>query len=114
MSKSKTKGTAQETLLVPEFAKLYPGAERRALAGALDKGDLLLPGAPFVVEVKNVTRTNLAGWAAEAAVEAVNAGVPFWIVSHKRMGKGKAADQWVTTTVGQFLGIIESVRAGRG
>jgi hypothetical protein len=101
-------------LLVPEFARLYPGAERRALSGALDKGDLLLPGAPFIVEVKNVSRTNLAGWAAESEIEAANAGVPYWVFSHKRVGKGKPADQWLTTTVGQFLGIIEAVREGCG
>lgn len=114
LSKSKQKGTAFESLIVPSFNRVFPGTERRALAGGLDKGDLLLPGAPFVVEAKNTSRAALAQWAAEAEVEALNAQVPFWIVVHKRARKGRGDDQWVTTTVDQFLGIVESFRAGRG
>jgi hypothetical protein len=114
VSKSKQKGTAFESLVVPPIAETYPGTERRQLAGALDKGDLLVPCAPFATECKNVAKMSLATWRAESEVEAVNAGLPYSIVVHKRKGKGAPEEQWVTTTLGDFLGIIREVRAGRG
>lgn len=107
MSRNKAKGTAFETLILEPAKAYYPDAERRTLAGANDKGDLLLPGERrFVVEAKHHAALNLAGWAAEAANEAGNAGVPYWVIVHKRVGKGKGEDQWVTLTWGNFLALV--------
>lgn len=107
MSAARAKGTAFETLVLQAFRAHYPQAERRALQGALDKGDLLLPGETrFVVECKNEKRTDLAGWHAEAVVEAANAGVPHGVVVHKRRGKGGAGQQWVTLSLDSFLDLI--------
>lgn len=53
MNPSKAKGTAAETAVVRYLhANGFPLAERRALAGATDKGDILAaPG--FIIEVKD-------------------------------------------------------------
>lgn len=108
MSASKQKGTSFESLILQEFKLHYPGAERRALQGNLDKGDLLLPGEDrFIVEAKNVSRFNLAGWHKEAQVEARNAGVPYGVVAHKARGKGQPGDQWVTMDLSTFLGLVK-------
>lgn len=106
---SKQRGTKFESLLVPELKLYYPGAERRPLAGANDKGDFLLPGeSRFIIEAKNVTRFNLAQWIAEAHVEAANAGVPHGVVFHKRRGVGEASRQWATMEVRTFLSLVNS------
>jgi hypothetical protein len=95
--------------MVPELRLYYPGAERRAMAGALDKGDFLLPGEQrYIIEAKNVSRFNLAQWIAEAHAEANNAGVPYGVVFHKRRGVGEAARQWATMEVRTFLSLVNS------
>lgn len=106
MTRSKAKGTAFETFILPVFRLYYPDAERRVLSGIHDKGDLLLPGERrFVVEAKHHAALDLAGWMKEAKREALNAGVPYAVVVHKRVGHGKPEDQWVTTTLGDFLAL---------
>jgi hypothetical protein len=63
VSRSKAKGTAAETAVVRAYiaaGAVY--AERRALSGVLDRGDVAgVPG--IVTEVKNVSRDGLPGWA---------------------------------------------------
>lgn len=104
MTPSKQKGTAFETFVLPAFRTYYPQAERRAMQGANDKGDLLLPGEDrFIVECKNVRAMNLAGWLKEAHVEAFNAGVRAGVVVHKRRGSTDPLDQYVTLDLGDFL-----------
>ena len=108
MSASKQKGTAFESLVLREFKLHYPGAERRAMQGALDKGDLLLPGEDrFVVECKNVSRWNLPEWLREAEAEARNAGVPYGVVASKRRGNAQPGDQYIHMTVSAFLGLVK-------
>lgn len=109
MSANKAKGTAFESLLVPVFGAYVPDAIRHPLVGTADKGDLFLPGERrYVVEAKHHARMDLAGWAAEAEREARNAGVPHWLIVHKRVGKGRGEDQWVTTSLGHMLPLIYS------
>jgi len=91
---SKNKGTTFETLMVNYFKQFWPRAERRALSGALDKGDV--SGLPVPLELKNCKSIDLAGWTKEAKKEAENALAPFCPVIHNRRGKGDPALQWVT------------------
>lgn len=106
MSRNKAVGTAFESLLVPVWEPYVPGAIRAPLQGALDKGDLYLPGERrYIVEAKRHVRLDLPGWATEAEREARNAGYPHWVVAHKRFGKGQGRDQWITTTVEHFLAL---------
>lgn len=107
MSANKAKGTAFETLILEPAQLYYPDAMRNPLAGVNDVGDLYLPGERrFIVEAKHHAALNLAGWAAEAAKEAANKGVPYWVVVHKRVGKGKGEDQWATLTWGNLLALV--------
>ena len=96
MSKSKRKGTAAESAVVNYLrTQGFPQAERRALNGVLDRGDVAgVVGT--VIEVKNCARTELAAWLDEADTEADNDGAQLGVVWHKRRGKGSPADWFVT------------------
>ena len=87
--------------------------DRRVRTGAKDTGDIggvRVHGQRIVVECKNTSRVNLAGWAAEAEVERVNDGALAGIVVHKRHGRGDPADQWVTLTVLDLIALLTGTR----
>lgn len=106
MNRSKQKGTAFESSLLPLLQRYYPGSERRALTGAKDKGDYILPGADFALEAKNHKSMDLSGWIGEAQVEAENLGVPHGVVVHKRRGKTLPEEQYVTLRLEDFLELV--------
>ena len=103
VNRSKAKGTSFESSLLPLLREYFPGAERRALSGAKDKGDFILPGANYALEAKNQKGTMLGPWHKEAKVEAENLGVAFGVVVHKRHGMTDPAEQWVCLTLRDFL-----------
>lgn len=73
MTKSKAKGTKAETDCVKYLREYWPQAERRALAGNKDKGDIA--GIPKTVgEVKAAVKIELAKWQRETLTEMGNAG----------------------------------------
>lgn len=84
--------------------------ERRARNGAKDRGDIGGIRTPFgermVLEVKNTARINLGGWWSEVEAEKGNDDAPVGVVVHKRHGKGRGEDQWVTLTLRDFARII--------
>lgn len=106
MSKSRAKGTAAETALVAYLnTHGFPFAERRALHGTKDTGDIAgVPG--WVIEVKNCAQASVGAWLAEATDEAVNAGVDLACVWHKRAGKGSPGDWWVTMHASVFAELV--------
>ena len=87
MSINKAKGTTFErecAVYLSDHTKFW--VERRALAGNLDKGDLI--GMPnTVLECKNHKQLNFSGWMTEGEQEARNAGARWWSVIVKRRGK---------------------------
>lgn len=90
VSAARRKGTAFETAVVAYLQELFPSAERRALAGKLDRGDIAgVPG--WTLELKNTRQLDLAGAVDEAEREAANAGTPLFAAVIKRRGKGTAA-----------------------
>ena len=111
MSAAKAKGTAAETAVVRFLqANGYPHAERRALAGAQDRGDVAgIPG--LVIEVKAAARMELAAWLDEANAEGdfdpVNYDGDLPVVWHKRRGKGSPGDWYVTMDGWAFLALLE-------
>ena len=114
---AKKAGTAFETLVVGYLRNILHDEriERRAKSGAKDRGDvsgLIHMGGRIVVECKNTTRTNLAGWATEAEVERGNDDAVAGIVVHKRHGKGQPGEQWVTMTLADFASILTGSREG--
>lgn len=105
MNRSKAKGTAFESDLIRYLqSNGYPDAERRALSGVLDKGDVA-GVAGWVLEAKNHREMDLATWIAEAQREAINAKTWRYAVVHKRRGKG-IRDAYVTLPLWLFVSIL--------
>lgn len=74
--------------------------ERRVMGGANDRGDVAgvyFRGRPFVLEVKNRNRVELAAWMGELADECGNADTDMGAVVFHRKGKGAGSmgDQYV-------------------
>lgn len=114
MSKSRAKGTLAESALV-NFLRGHghPYAERRALRGNCDCGDVAgIPGV--VIEVKNAARLDLAGWVKEAAAEAENDGAAVWFVVAKAKGVGvdRAGEWFAITSVAVMADLLAEDRAG--
>jgi hypothetical protein len=98
VSAARRKGTAAESAVVGWLREHgWPFAERRALAGAKDRGDIAgLPGV--VLEVKNAKQMQLGAWLAEMLVEVENDGADLgWLVVKKRGTTNPADWYWVTT-----------------
>lgn len=112
MSTSKQKGTAWESAIIRHLAaEGFPHAERRALKGTSDRGDIAgIPGV--VIEAKNCRSTDLAGWVDEAMIEQANDGADYSAVWHHRRGKASPADGYVTMTGATFTRLLR--QAGYG
>lgn len=88
--------------------------ERRRQGGSKDRGDisgLRHMGGRVVVECKNTSRLDLAGWAAEAETERGNDDALAGIICHKRHGRADPADQWVTMTLGELVALLNGDRS---
>jgi len=108
MSRNKQKGTSFETLVV-EFLKHngFRYAERRALTGVNDKGDIT--GTPGIVwECKNQKTMNLAGWLDETMIETANADADYGILVAKRKGKGNAAEQYAIMPLSKMVELLKA------
>lgn len=107
MNASKAKGTKWESEIVRYLIQSgWPHAERRALNGAKDKGDIAgIPG--LVVEAKNENRVSLSTWVDEAEVEGENFGTAVAAVWAHRKGRGSAADGYVVMTGEQFVALLK-------
>ena len=110
-NRAKQKGTACESALVDYLrGRGHPAAERRALAGGADKGDILIPTLPWLaIEVKNHRSPRYQQWLREADAAAGNAGAEVGIVVHKPMGVGLARpDDWhVVMTLKMFMRLVD-------
>lgn len=102
---SKARGTRFETQVVDYLrAHGFPYAERRALRGTKDCGDITgLIG--WVLELKNHRQLDLGGWATEATKEAVNDGGSRWAVIHKRRMK-PVSEAYVTLPLRTFVELV--------
>ena len=106
MNKPKKVGTAWETAIVGYLrGRGVDHAERRALTGGADRGDIAgIPGV--VVEAKNCARVELAAWVAEVTAEVLNAGAALGAVWIKRRGKASPGDGYVVLTGEAFVGLL--------
>lgn len=105
MSASRAKGTAWETAIVTYLrTRGWPHAERRTLAGRLDRGDI--NGViGLVVETKNAKAVTLAAWLDEAKREAAvleDKGVVWF----KRRGKTSPGDGFVLMDGATFTELL--------
>ena len=95
------KGPQFEKDVVEYLRAAFGGAiERRVMGGRNDRGDVagvFWQGRPFVVEIKNRARTELAAWMDELADECGNADTDLGAVVFHRKGKGAQSmgDQYV-------------------
>ena len=106
MSKAKAKGTAAETALVNWLRDNgYEYAERRALTGRLDRGDIAgIPGR--VIEVKSGNKLEIPAWMKETEVERLNDGAlhGYLVIKPKGLGSANVGSWWVIQTVEQVFG----------
>lgn len=104
-NRPKQKGTAAETAVVQYLQNCgFENAERRALSGKHDKGDIA--NMPVVIEVKNQKELKLAQWIKEALAEAENASLDVGVVWHKRVGKASPRDWYVTMNGNAFVELL--------
>lgn len=97
VNRPRIRGTAAETAVVNCLKRAgWFHAERRALHGAVDKGDVAgLPGV--VIEVKDCKSLTFGPWLKEALLERDNAGADIGFVWAKRRGHLDPKDWFVVT-----------------
>lgn len=98
-NKPKAIGTAAETAVVRALRALgFPHAERRALTGAFDQGDITgTPGVCWEVKSRNrpISDTQIDAWLAETETERINARAAVGVLVIRRPGVGPAnAGSW--------------------
>jgi len=107
----KARGTEFESLIVRGFNDTgWPYVERRALTGAVDRGDITgLPGV--VVQCKASSRIDLSGWLKEVQQQVTNDQADIGFVVHKRRMHVDPLDQYVTTDLRTIIQLLHE--AGR-
>jgi len=105
---SKRKGTAAESLVVSTLIdRGWPHAERRALAGSADRGDVAgVPGV--VIEVKAEKEFHISGWLREAAAEKANDGAEVAAVWFKLPRKTDPREWAVVMTGQEFMDLLKA------
>lgn len=86
---AKKKGTAWESRLVDFLRPLHPRAERRAVAGTQDKGDVAGVDG-WVISAKCHAKVTLAEWIDDAERQAKRAGVSRFAVVFPRKSHATA------------------------
>lgn len=95
------KGNLFERQVVVYLRRAFGDAiERRVMGGRNDRGDVAgvyWQGRPFVLEIKNRARTELAAWMDELSDECGNADTDMGAVVFHRKGRGARSmgDQYV-------------------
>ena len=107
---AKKAGTSFERMIADYLAvHVDDRIDRRVKNGAKDRGDiagLRHHGHRVVIECKNAVTTLLGPWAEEAETERGNDDALAGIVVHKRHGRGRPEDQWVTMTMGELVALL--------
>jgi len=108
MSKAKAKGTAAETAVVKYLQGAgFPNAERRALSGANDLGDIT--GIPCLcMEVKSQKSYTIPKWMEETKTETKNASADFGflIIKPNGVGLGSVGDWWAVLSVSAAIDLL--------
>ncbi len=109
-NRSKAKGTLAESSITKALVEAgWVHAERRALAGSLDKGDINLGGYPVVIESKNCATVTIPAWLREVEVEKANAKAEIGVVWFKLRGSTDP-QQWAVCMTGeQFMEILKKL-----
>jgi hypothetical protein len=103
-SSSRRKGNAAEVEVVHALERAgFRAMSSRAARGGYQSGEDVVTNFPMSIEVKNQTRLDLAGWWAQAVDQA---GDKFPVVVHKRVGKARGEDWWVTMDFQTLLDLV--------
>ena len=106
---SKQKGTFFESLFVAYLVLRGLNAERRALHGNTDKGDV--SGVEdWTFELKNRRSLDIPGAIDEARIEAKNAGTRWYAAIVKRPRKGDAAEAIAAMPASLLVDLILELR----
>lgn len=104
VNRPKIKGTQWETDVVNYLQEHgAPLAERRALSGSADRGDIA--GTEYVWECKNTQSIDLSSGINETLQEARNAGVEYGFLVVKRRRKS-TADAYAVMPLSQLVKIL--------
>lgn len=100
-------------------AEVSDHIDRRPKTGNKDKGDIggirhPLTGERLVLECKYEAGIHLGTWMGEAEQERLNDGAISTAICHKRHGKGRPEDQWVTMTLADYAALLTGKRPGPG
>lgn len=116
MTKSKRKGTAGESAVVSFLRTAgFPYAERLALQGSKDRGDITgIPGV--VVECKASDAYLWSSWLTEARVEKENANATHAFVASKPRGVGstRTGDWFAGMYLGDYVNLLEEAKVEVG
>lgn len=106
VNRPKQRGTSWETACVNALRRAgWVHAERRALHGNVDKGDLA--GMPGVVgEMKDCKKLEFGPWLKEALLERDNAGASIGFVWAKRRGHPLPEDGFAVTDGTTFMKLL--------
>lgn len=111
MNKPRTKGTLAENAVV-QFLREHgwSSAERRALSGSQDKGDIAgCPGLAWEVKFANYG-LKLGPWLTETGMERLNAGADHGILVVKPLGMGeKSVASWYAVMVASDFTKLQGV-----
>lgn len=109
MTPSHAKGTKAESDLVTYLKWWWPYAERRALQGTKDRGDIA--GIPGVVwEVKAGSRLEIPRWLAETRDETANdkAAYGLLVIKPKGVGSTRVGDWWSIMPVADSVRLLKA------
>lgn len=114
-AKNKAAGTRAETQVVDYLKVFWPGAERRRLSGANDKGDISGVGDPVtgrtVIEVKNEKKLNFSSYLKEVEVEMENDKARFGVAIARRRGTTDVARWYAVMTVSNWVAMRTEIEA---
>lgn len=112
MAGGRGKGTAFETLIVRYLqSQGWVHAERRALHGSADKGDITGTG-PLVWECKNQKTLDISLWLKQTETERQNAKAEHGILVAKRRAYGDPADQYAIMRLEDLVKLLKEAGYG--
>ena len=114
MSKARQKGTLAETAFVKYLiAHGFPHAERRALHGTDDKGDVT-GTVGLAWELKNHKTYQIPQWLKETLAERDNAQADygFLVIKPNRIGVDNVDQWWVVMDVEQAIALVREAGYG--
>ena len=108
-------GTSFERLIADYLAEhVDDRIDRRPKMGSKDRGDIAgvrtFRGKRAVIQCKDVAKLSLGSWYGDALEQMGNDDAEVAMVAHKRVRKGRAADQWVTMTLADLVVLLTGER----